>query len=66
MLELNLFAPIRPRKPQGPFMAVKLNKGFTDCCHNNFVIVGFNNNLEGLAGHQLISESARDPPPRTD
>ena len=66
MMELNLFAPIRPRKPQGPFVAIKLNKDFTNPCHNNFVIFGLNNNSEGLADHKLMSRSARDPPPRTD
>lgn len=66
MPELNCLAPIRPRKPQGSFVAVKLNKDFANPCHNNFVIVGFGNNSEGLADHQLIRVSARDPPRRTD
>jgi len=66
MLEVSRFVSMRPRKPQGPFVAVKLNKGFTAGCHNNFDISGFNNNSEGLADHQLIMASARDPPRRTD
>ena len=55
-----------PRKMQVPFVAVKLNKGFTDGCHNNFDIIDFSNSSEGLVDHRLIKASARDPPRRTD
>jgi hypothetical protein len=66
MLELSRFVPVRPRNLRDPFAAVKLNKGFTDGCHNNFDIIGLDNNSEGLADHRLIRASARDPPRRTD
>ncbi len=66
MLEVSRFVPMRPRNLRDPFAAVKLNKGFTDDCHNNFDIFDFNNNSKGLVDHQLIKPSARDPPRRTD
>ena len=66
MLEVSRFVPMRPRNLLVPFVAVKLNKGFTDGCHNNFDIFGFNRNSKGLADRPLIKASARDPPRRTD
>lgn len=66
MLKVSRFVSVRPRKLQGPFVAVKLNKGFTADCHKNFDISCFDKNLEGVAGHQLTRASARDPPRRTD
>lgn len=66
MLEISRFVPMGPRNLRVPFLAVMPNKGFTDGCHNNFDIIGCNNNSKGLADHPLIRASARDPPRRTD